>query len=217
VRDTGIGLSPDMLPKVFQLFAQVHANRTISPGGLGIGLAVVKRLVELHGGEVAVESGGLGQGSTFTVLLPLTAVHAMPAPEQSVVPKLRSGPRALVVDDNQDAADALAVLLRGHGLEVTVARDGAAALELAESIRPDVILLDVGLPHMSGNEVASAIRAKPWGAQIRIIAVTGWGQADDRRRSLAAGFDRHLVKPVDPERLLAVISEGTERAVSAAG
>ncbi len=212
ITDTGVGLSPDMLPKVFQLFAQVHPTHTVAAGGLGIGLAVVKRLAELHGGDVSVESRGLGHGSTFVVRLPLSAAELLPVPEADLAPVVIGAPRALVVDDNHDAAELLASILRGHGIAVSLAHDGRTALRLAEELRPDVMVLDVGLPQMSGYEVATAIREHAWGVRMRIIGVTGWGQAEDRRRTLAAGFDRHLVKPVDPEELLAVIGENAERA-----
>jgi PAS domain S-box-containing protein len=217
IADTGVGLSPAMLPKVFQLFAQVHPTNTIAAGGLGIGLAVVKRLAELHGGDVSVESRGLGQGSTFIVRLPLSTAELVAAAEVDAKPALRGAPRALVVDDNHDAAKLLASILRGEGLEVRLAHDGRTALDLAEAWRPDVIVLDIGLPEMSGYDVATNIRKRSWGGDVRIIGVTGWGQAEDRRRTLAAGFDRHLVKPVDPEQLLLVIGESTARPSAASG
>ena len=217
ITDSGVGLSQDMLPKVFQLFAQVHPTHTVAAGGLGIGLAVVKRLVELHGGKVSVESRGLGTGASFIVRLPLSSAQLQPAPELEAPAALRGGPRALVVDDNHDAAELLASILEGQGLGVSLAHDGKTALRLAEELRPDVIVLDVGLPQMNGYEVAAAIRQKPWGERVRIIGVTGWGQAEDRRRTLAAGFDRHLVKPVDPEQLLQVIGETADPSSAANG
>jgi PAS domain S-box-containing protein len=203
VQDTGIGLSAEMQARVFELFSQVHRSITSSRGGLGIGLAIVRRLVELHGGTIDVRSEGLGRGTEFVVRLPLAATVAAAAPG-NVVP-LFGGTRrrVLVVDDNEDAAESLATLLRLSGHSVQVAYDGAGAIALAETAHPDVVVLDLGMPRMSGFEVARWLRRQPWGAGIRLIAVTGWGQEEDRRRSREAGFDRHLTKPVDPDDLLA--------------
>jgi PAS domain S-box-containing protein len=206
IRDTGVGLSEEMLPKVFDLFAQVHKGLNVSATGLGIGLAVTKRLTELHGGRIEVRSEGLGRGAEFLVYLPRTAP---PAQQVSIVDKVvtlfQGEPRVLVVDDNRDAADTLAVLLRSRGLNVHVAYDGKSALELAEAARPTLVVLDVGLPDVSGLEVAQALRRAAWAAQIMIIAVTGWGQPADRLKTRNAGFDAHLVKPVDPDELFKLI------------
>ncbi len=203
VRDTGIGLSAEMRARVFELFSQVHKSITSARGGLGIGLAIVRRLVELHGGTIEVHSEGLGRGTEFVVRLPLASAVAVTAPG-NVVPLFRTTRRrVLVVDDNEDAVESLAMLLRMSGHSVQVAHDGASAIELAETARPDVVVLDLGMPRMSGFEVARWLRRQPWGADVRLIAVTGWGQEEDRRRSREAGFDRHLTKPVDPDELLA--------------
>jgi len=206
VRDTGVGLAPEMLPEVFELFAQVHKGLTVSSGGLGIGLAVSKRLTELHGGSIQVRSEGLGRGAEFSVRLPCVASPAQrSAGGDKVVTLFQGEPRVLIVDDNRDAADNLAWLLRSHGLHVQVAYDGMRALELAQAMRPSVVLLDIGLPDLNGLEVARRLRHLPWASQLALIAVTGWGQPEDRRETRAAGIDVHLVKPVDPVELLRVI------------
>jgi signal transduction histidine kinase/FixJ family two-component response regulator len=205
VSDTGIGLAPEMIPRIFDLFAQVHPGRA---GGLGIGLSVVRRLVELHGGRVAVASPGLGQGTEFTVTLPtITAVEPRERGAPDVVPLFRTAPRVLVIDDNRDSADALAAFLRANELSVQVAYDGDQGTRLAEASRPDAVVLDIGLPGMSGYEVAQWIRSRPWGGAVKLVAVTGWGQAEDRARVRAAGFDDHFVKPVDPDVLCTRLRE----------
>jgi two-component system CheB/CheR fusion protein len=207
VRDTGIGLSPEMRARVFEMFSQVHKSITSPRGGLGIGLAIVRRLVELHGGTIEVHSAGLGQGTEFVVRLPraATPVMTVPAPPRVVPLFRRERKRVLVVDDNEDAVDSLAALLRTWGHSVQVAHDGAAAIAVAETARPDVVILDLGMPRMSGFEVARWLRRQPWGAGIRLLAVTGWGQEEDRRRSREAGFDTHLTKPVDPDLLVSEV------------
>jgi signal transduction histidine kinase/ActR/RegA family two-component response regulator len=209
IRDTGVGLSAEMLPKVFELFAQVHREVKASSGGLGIGLAVSKRLTELHGGTLEAQSTGLGLGAQFTIRLPRAPApdnaHSHSHSGEKVVTLFRDGPQVLVVDDNRDAADNLALLLRTRGLQVHVAYDGSQALALAERARPAIVVLDIGLPDMSGLQVARALRRAPWAAQLTLIAVTGWGQADDRQATHEAGVDLHLVKPVAPEQLLEVI------------
>lgn len=212
IRDTGVGLSPEMLPKVFDLFAQVHKDLKVSASGLGIGLAVSKRLTELHGGTIEVQSQGLGQGAEFIVHLPRIPPPGDAAPPaEKVIALFQGEPRVLVVDDNPDVADNLAMLLRAQGLPVHVAYDGAQALELAETARPTVLVLDVGLPDIGGLEVARALRRRPWAAQLLIIAVTGWGQAADRLATRQAGFDAHLVKPVDPDALFQLIGSAAHR------
>jgi PAS domain S-box-containing protein len=211
VRDTGVGLAPSMLANVFKLFSQVHPSMRASKGGLGIGLAISRRLVELHGGTIEVHSEGLGRGSEFSVRLPLSQ-----AGEARQVPAGKHGPtvlparrRVLVVDDNVDAADGLAMLLRAHGLDVQVAYRGSEALALASAVKPDVVLLDLGLPDMSGEEVAQQLRRDTRACEARLIAITGWGQEADLARTREAGFDLHLVKPVDPDVLLRHIGEST--------
>jgi two-component system CheB/CheR fusion protein len=194
-----------MLPKVFDLFTQVDRTVDRSQGGLGIGLTLVKTLVELHGGRVEVASGGAGKGSEFVVRLPVLADGPTAAP-----PAEPAGPvpprRVLVVDDNRDSADSLATLLQLGGHEVVTAHNGMKALEAARAFRPDVVLLDIGLPGMTGLEVARALRERPETRPALIVAMTGYGQDTDRERSREAGFDYHLVKPLDPadvRRLLA--------------
>lgn len=210
IRDTGVGLSEEMLPNVFELFSQVHKGLKVSASGLGIGLAVTKRLTELHGGKIEVRSEGLGQGAEFVVHLPcITPPRHAPAVEK-VVTLFQGEPRVLVVDDNRDAADNLAMLLRSHGLQVHVAYDGTRAIELAEAAPPTVVVLDIGLPDVSGFEVARALRRSTRSAQLTIIAVTGWGQPADRLETRNAGIDAHLVKPVDPGELLELIASAPE-------
>jgi CheY-like chemotaxis protein len=209
VRDTGWH-PPAMLPRVFDLLTQVDRTLGRSQGGLGIGLALVKRLVEMHGGRVEARSGGRGQGSEFTIRLPLapepadTAASAggSASPEQSV-PARR---RFLVVDDNRDAADSLAMLLRLQGAEVHVAYEGQAALDSARAARPDIVLLDLGMPGMDGFEIAARMRADLELGDALLVALTGWGQPEHRRATAEAGFDRHLVKPVDLGDLRALLT-----------
>jgi CheY-like chemotaxis protein/nitrogen-specific signal transduction histidine kinase len=208
VRDNGIGIAPAALPNIFEMFVQVDQDHKRTQGGLGIGLALVKRLVEMHGGAVQAASAGEGKGSEFTVRLPL-ASRQLPQPEQ-LPEKSRNAPtrrRVLVVDDNQDAASSLGMLLGLLGSEVQTANDGRSALALVERYRPDVVLLDLGMPGMSGYEVAQRVRELPQFREVKLIALTGWGQEDDRRRTREAGFDHHLVKPVNLEALQVLLSE----------
>jgi signal transduction histidine kinase len=193
VRDNGIGISAEMLPRVFDLFVQSERALDRSQGGLGIGLSVVRRLVEMHGGQVWAYSAGLGQGSTFEIRLP--RVGAPERIEAPVEPERRSQRRVLVVDDNRDAADSLTLLLQTQGHEVQTAYDGEAALQLASNFGAEIVLLDIGLPTMDGFEVAKRLRSE--GSAARLVALSGYGQPEDVRRSREAGFDGHLVKPVD--------------------
>ncbi len=206
VADNGIGIAAEVLPQVFEPFVQAQHSLDRAQGGLGIGLSLVRSLVELHGGRVEAASAGAALGSRFTLYVPLaraqrTAPQSLPAP----APVQRR--RVLVVDDNVDAAQSLRMLLELEGHEVRLAHDGLAALEAARAFAPAVVLLDIGLPGLDGYEVARRLRAAPETRACRLIAITGYGQSDDHARSEAAGFDRHLIKPVEPERVLALIGD----------
>lgn len=204
VIDRGIGISAEMLPRVFDLFAQADRTLDRSQGGLGIGLTVVRKLTEMHGGTVSAQSGGEGEGSTFTVRLPLSEA-VEPARFAAVDPQAPHAPlNVLVVDDNRDTAQAEAMLLKMHGHQVTLAHDGRSALELFETVKPDAVLLDIGLPVINGFDVAAQLRDRGY-KDVLLIAVSGYGQAEDRQRSQRAGFDHHLVKPVDVRELLAIL------------
>ncbi|NML16516.1 hybrid sensor histidine kinase/response regulator [Azohydromonas caseinilytica] len=208
VVDDGAGIPADMLERVFELFTQVPRPQARAQGGLGIGLALVRTLVELHGGRVWADSAGIGQGTTVTLRLPL----ALPGQDEPGAAAAEATPdaalcrRILVVDDNQDAADTLAMMLRLEGSEVRIAYDGEQALALAEAFLPQVVLLDIGLPGISGHETAQRMRRQPWGRQAVLVALTGWGQAEDRRLAIRSGFDAHMAKPADPAQLLALLS-----------
>jgi signal transduction histidine kinase/ActR/RegA family two-component response regulator len=212
VRDTGIGIPALMLPHIFDLFTQVDRSLERSQGGLGIGLTLVKRLVEMHGGGVEARSEGPDQGSEFVVRLPVIVMPAVPSPQPSlggeraaVAAKLR----ILLVDDNRDAAESLGLLFQVKGHDVRIAHDGVAGLEAAASFRPDVALLDIGMPRLNGYDLARRLRGQAWGQGLVLIALTGWGQEDDRRRTQEAGFDHHLVKPVDPDALQELLARTT--------
>jgi PAS domain S-box-containing protein len=208
VKDNGIGIAPADLDTVFGMFTQLDSSVDRTEGGLGIGLALVKGIVELHGGSVQARSEGVGHGSEFVVRLPKALVvdgpEPQPAPPAPAVPRPL---RIVIADDNDDAAETLALLLGLDGHEVHKANDGGRALALARALRPDLLLLDVGMPVMNGLEVATAVRAESWSDATRIVALTGWGKDEDRQRALAAGFDRHMTKPVDPEALRQLLAE----------
>ncbi|MBL8848565.1 MAG: PAS domain S-box protein, partial [Planctomycetaceae bacterium] len=209
VRDEGIGIAPDQLQDIFEMFSQADHSLERAQGGLGIGLTLVKRLVEMHGGEIAAHSDGLGKGATFTIRLPLLAESAaieVPAADVEDAPS-RIGRKVLIVDDNRDSANTMAMLLNILGNETRTAYDGQQGVDTAAEFRPDVMLLDIGLPKLNGYEACRRIREQSWGADIVLIAVTGWGQDEDRRRSQAAGFDHHLVKPLDPQQLSKLLSQ----------
>jgi signal transduction histidine kinase/ActR/RegA family two-component response regulator len=197
VADNGIGIAREDMPNIFNMFSQVKSAQERSEGGLGIGLALTKGLVELHGGSVRVASEGAGKGSTFTVRLPIVAAAGSEQPSEGArrSPQLHLSRRILVADDNQDAADSLAMVLRAEGHEVIVAHDGERAYEAFVNHAPDVLLLDIGMPRLSGYEVAKRVRAV--NKAPLLIAITGWGLESDKARALAAGFDHHLTKPVD--------------------
>jgi PAS domain S-box-containing protein len=207
VSDDGLGIPPEMLDRVFDPFTQVDGSLERSRGGLGLGLTIVKRLVEMHGGWVEARSEGQGRGCVFVVHLPAVASGARisaPRREEPFGPTRRR--RVLVVDDNRDSADSLAMLLQVLGHEVEIAYDGEEALETAAKLLPEVVLLDIGMPKLSGYEVCERMRHQPWARDAVIVAVTGWGQQEDKRRSHEAGFDHHLVKPIDPSVLREVLS-----------
>ena len=219
VSDNGIGIAADHLERVFAMFSQVESAMSRSRGGLGIGLSLVKHLVELHGGSVTARSPGTGRGSTFTVTLPLSHAPAeLPAVDPAGCPALRATAaplRILVVEDHRDGAETIAELLTRLGHRVCTVHDGGDALQVASDFRPELVLLDIGLPTLSGYEVCSRIRAQAWGPDITIVAMTGWGDAEAQRKARSAGFDRHLVKPVDEQSLLSALelagSAGTAR------
>ncbi len=200
VEDTGEGIRADLLPKVFDLFAQEPQALDRARGGLGLGLTLVKRLVELHGGSVSATSAGRGRGSEFTVRLPAVAAEAPEDVVQPPAPAAGTGPRrrVLIVEDNADARESLCLFLQLAGHEVDTAEDGPRGLDKLHTFRPDVAVIDVGLPGMDGYEIARAIRQRLDGKSMCLIALTGYGQAEDQRRALAAGFDIHLTKPIDP-------------------
>jgi PAS domain S-box-containing protein len=208
IKDTGIGIAAEMLPRVFELFTQVDRSLDRSQGGLGIGLTVVRKLAEMHGGSVSATSEGMDQGSEFTVRLPLVVEAPQPLPLQ--IPAAPAGPlRILVVDDNVDMANSLGRLLELEGHTITTAHDGLAALAAARKFKPNAIVLDIGLPGLDGYRVAEALRREPAFNDVRLVAVSGYGQAEDRSRAKAAGFDHHLVKPVDFGQLVSVLGQAT--------
>ena len=208
VKDSGIGIAANQMPRIFEMFTQLDGSSDKSQGGLGIGLSLVKRLVEMHGGRVEARSEGPGKGSEFVVRLPVAA-HAASSNEPVDEADLRASPprRILVVDDNRDGADSLSQMLQIMGNDTRTAYDGQAGVDMAAEFRPDVVLLDIGLPTLDGYDACRRIRGQSWGKGIVLIAVTGWGQDEDRRRSRDAGFDLHLVKPVDPGVLMQTFDE----------
>ena len=209
VNDAGIGIDADVLPTIFQMFTQSDRSMARSHGGLGIGLTLVRRLVELHKGSVHAFSDGPGRGSKFVVRLPIMVDEPLaptPGPAARKATPV-TGHRILVVDDNKDSAASLAILLELSGNETHTAHDGLEALEVAQTFRPDIVVLDLGLPKLNGYEAARQLRQKPWGKTIMLVALTGWGQDEDRRKSSEAGFDQHLVKPVDHAALQKLLSD----------
>ncbi len=207
VRDNGIGIAPECLSGIFEMYAQVDVPAVNGDGGLGIGLSLVKGLTELHGGTVHALSEGIGHGSEFVVRLPLaSALTSTSHDTAEPTTRVPNGQRVLVVDDNRDAADSLAMLLTLEGHSVRTAYSGKTAISLATEFRPDTMLLDIGLPDLNGYEVAETVGREPWAASVQLIALTGWGQEDDVRRARQAGFHHHLVKPVDIDRLMRLLS-----------
>jgi signal transduction histidine kinase/ActR/RegA family two-component response regulator len=220
ITDTGIGIASELLPRIFDLFAQVHPKSERSQGGLGIGLALVRRLVEMHGGSVSARSDGPDRGTEIRIQLPLVSAHAAAVPaltRPEAIPIVRSR-RILVADDNHDAAEGLATLLQLGGHEVRVAHDGEEALAVSEAFEPHIVLLDLGMPKMDGFETARQMRRQPWGNRAKLVALTGWGQQSDRQLTTDAGFDAHLVKPVTDFDLFHALVEdrATESSTGAA-
>jgi CheY-like chemotaxis protein len=212
VRDTGVGIAPAHLASVFDTFVQGRGGHPRMPGGLGIGLTLVRTLVEMHGGSVAARSEGPGKGSEFTVRLPLSAAPFSEEKRRATAPAATQKlPRVLVVDDNRDAADSLGSLLGILGADVRVVHDGQAALDAFAAYRPALVFLDLGMPEMDGFEVARRMRARPDYDGVRLVALTGWGQEKDRRQTAAAGFDEHLVKPPEVDALQALLARAAGR------
>lgn len=220
VRDNGIGISAEMMPRVFTLFAQASPALERSEGGLGIGLALVRGLVELHGGTVSAQSAGIGKGSEFVVRLPIGPIEAEgkeiadaeSARDVGAAAAAAAKPlRLLVADDNRDSAATCAALLEASGHQVSVAHSGREALDLACRLQPDALLLDIGMPELNGYQLAQRIRATSWGRRAMLIAITGWGLEEDKRRALMAGFDEHVTKPFDPNGLELLLQRAAAR------
>jgi CheY-like chemotaxis protein len=212
VSDTGEGIPARLLPHVFDFFVQGDANRR-AKSGLGIGLGLAKQLIELHGGRIVVQSAGAGGGSSFTLTLPVLTWRSISAHEEPVAAEVPRplDRRVLVIDDNVDAADTLAELVMALGGEAQTAYDGPSGLRCASEFRPDVILLDIGMPEMDGYETCRRLRAESFGRRAYIVAVTGWGQLHDRERAMADGFDAHLTKPADPRVLANLFADAPQR------
>jgi CheY-like chemotaxis protein/anti-sigma regulatory factor (Ser/Thr protein kinase) len=212
VRDTGIGIAPEMLRRIFDMFMQADRSIDRSHGGLGVGLTVARRLVELHGGSISASSDGHGKGSTFTVRMPLSAAQPQTSEDLSALrtesPARTSPLRILVADDNRDAAESLAAVLRMVGHDVRIAYDGVEAVGVASEYHPDAVVLDIGMPKMNGYDAAKKLRAEATGKDLNIIAVSGWGQEADKQRSRESGIDHHLVKPLEPSSLLRLLACG---------
>ena len=215
VRDDGMGLAPEMLERIFEPFVQGDPSLTRHTGGLGIGLSLVRTLAEMHGGTVSAASDGPGRGARFTVRLPITstqpATGSTPRTDPLAGPPVPTGTRVLVVDDNRDAADSLALLAATLGAETRVAYDGVSALLEAERFHPDAVFLDIGMPDIDGYAVARELRGRPDGDRVHLVAVTGWGQSQDRVRAQDAGFDRHFVKPIDESAVRNALNAARER------
>jgi CheY-like chemotaxis protein len=207
VRDSGVGIAPEFLPRVFDVFSRADRPPSESRPGLGLGLSVVRDLIAKHGGSITVSSPGVGQGSEFTIRLPLApAEEELPAAPPATPPAAARS--ILIVEDNEDARDALRMALELSGQHVKTARDGAEAIRATREHPPEVAVIDIGLPDMDGYQVARTMRAQPGGDGVHLIALTGYGQPADRERALRAGFDSHLIKPVDPAALTALIAQG---------
>jgi CheY-like chemotaxis protein len=210
VSDNGIGISAEQMPRLFEMFTQGESVTDRPPGGMGIGLSLARGLVEMHGGRISAHSAGPGLGSEFVVRLPLAESAAATAMAKAAATGAAAPPppcRVLVADDLRDSADSLGLLIELMGHTVEIAYDGEAALSAAERFRPDIVLLDLGMPKLDGFEVSRRIRAAPWSESMRLVAQSGWGQEEDRRRTAEAGFDHHLVKPIDPTALEALMQK----------
>jgi CheY-like chemotaxis protein len=207
VRDNGLGIEPEMAQRVFDLFTQGTRSPAGSGGGLGIGLTLARRLVEMLGGQLELRSEGTGRGSEFSITLPLS-IAPVERSQLRTEPEfeLTTSKRILVVDDNQDSAEMLAALLKAWGQDARVAFDGVTALESGREFHPEIVLLDLGMPHPDGYETARRLRAEPWGKDAMLVAVTGWGHVSDKQRTQQAGFEHHLVKPIVPHQLRTLIA-----------
>jgi CheY-like chemotaxis protein len=207
VSDNGLGIPPDMLSRIFEMFVQVDRSLEREKSGLGIGLSLARGLVALHGGSIEARSEGAGQGSAFVVRLPLAADAGRPGAEQNLESALETlaARRVLIADDNVDAAQSLASLLELMGSEPRVVHNGLDALKAAEAFRPELLILDIGMPGLNGYEACARIKAQAWGADMAVVALTGWGQDKDRMRARESGFDGHLVKPVSPDAIAALL------------
>jgi CheY-like chemotaxis protein/anti-sigma regulatory factor (Ser/Thr protein kinase) len=207
VSDTGIGIAPEAIARIFEMFSQIKSSHDRSEGGLGIGLALTRGLVQMHGGVIEARSDGPGRGSEFTVRLPRRTLsgskHQPPMIGATEVSSTRR--RVLIADDNRDAAESLAALLEMQGHQVSIVHNGAEALSRFNTLMPEVVLLDIGMPELDGYEVARQVRELAGGRAVKLIAVTGWGQEGDRARAMRAGFDHHFTKPVDPAQLLELV------------
>jgi CheY-like chemotaxis protein len=208
VKDNGVGISPETLPRIFDLFTQAERTLDRSQGGLGIGLTLARRLVELHDGKMEAQSAGPGKGSEFVVRLPLLleVPQVLPEAPATAQREAQRSLKVLIVDDNDDACESLSLLLRMNGYDTHIAKDGPSALEAARLFDPEVAILDIGLPALDGYQVAKRLREQPATKNAVLIAVTGYGQDADKERSKEAGFDYHLVKPVDPEKLQQILT-----------
>ena len=211
VKDNGLGIAPEMLPMVFDVFVQAPQTSARKGGGLGLGLAIVRSLVQLHEGTVTVASEGLGRGAEFIVTLPAASLFSLEEPERTptwTIPRGAAPKRVLLVDDNRDAVELLGELIASQGHQIQIAFDGPSALTIAAQFDPEVAVLDIGLPVMDGYELAQKLRMMNKPGLHRLIALTGYGQASDRARSAAAGFDAHVAKPVSVEEILRLIDRG---------
>jgi CheY-like chemotaxis protein len=208
ISDTGTGISKDLLPHIFEMFTQAESATQRHHGGLGIGLALARRLVHMHGGEIAADSGGLGQGSTFTITMPVCdAGRTQVATRPVDVPRVEC--RVLIIDDNRDAANTMAMLVEQLGGAARIAHDAMSGLQALDDAVPDVVFLDIGMPGIDGYETCRQMRRRPANKAMVIIAVTGWGQPQDKQRALDAGFDGHLTKPVALETLARILACST--------